>query len=259
MKDGTMTRTAVTQDDIERGLADLGLRRSDAVEVHTSLSAFGWVEGGAAAVVDALMSVVGQTGTIIMSAYPVSPAIPLTEEEQARGITWKVRVLPADSTEKTGLGAVVAEFVKRPGAICGTGLHRNCAWGCDAEQHCQSYGRLQEINGWTLLMGVGIHRCSSMHWAERMPVPDEIEAHWRVPPEILADYDPAFWDVGYGGTPDDAWGKVYALADERGLIQRRRIGAAECSLFRTRAVVSLYESWRRDDPYGLFGVSPRPK
>lgn len=252
-----MTYTIVTRDDIERGLADLGLRRGDAVEVHSSLSAFGRVEGGPAALVDALMAVVGDAGTLVMSAYPVSPAIPLTEEEQARGITWKVRVLPPNSTEKTGLGAVVAEFVSRPGTVLGTGLHRNCAWGHEADRHCQSYERLLEVDGWTLLIGVGIHRCSSMHWAERVPIPDEIEAHWRVPPDILADYDPALWDVGYGGTPDDAWGKVYARAEHHGLVQHRRIGLAECSLFRTRSVVSLYESWRHDDPYGLYGLSPR--
>ena len=40
----------ITQKEIEAGLRELGLRRGDAVEVHSSLSSFGWVEGGATAV-----------------------------------------------------------------------------------------------------------------------------------------------------------------------------------------------------------------
>jgi aminoglycoside 3-N-acetyltransferase len=51
----TLTRTA-----IEEGLRRIGLSRGDIVEVHSSLSSLGWVEGGAATVVDALMNVVGE-------------------------------------------------------------------------------------------------------------------------------------------------------------------------------------------------------
>jgi len=52
--------TRLTQKDIKVGLRQLGLGRGDAVEVHSSLSSFGWVEGGAPTVVDALMNVVGE-------------------------------------------------------------------------------------------------------------------------------------------------------------------------------------------------------
>jgi aminoglycoside 3-N-acetyltransferase len=46
------------------------------VEVHISLSSLGYVVGGAGTVIMALLSVVGEEGAIIMSAYPVTPAIP---------------------------------------------------------------------------------------------------------------------------------------------------------------------------------------
>ena len=39
--------TPLTQKDIEVGLRQLGLGRGDAVEVHSSLSSFGWVGGDA--------------------------------------------------------------------------------------------------------------------------------------------------------------------------------------------------------------------
>lgn len=100
----------VTPSQIEAGLRSIGLDRGDAVEVHSSLRAFGWVEGGAATIVDALMRVIGPEGAMVMSAYRVSGDIPLTPEEQARGITWKVKVLPEDSPEPIGLGPSLPSF-----------------------------------------------------------------------------------------------------------------------------------------------------
>jgi aminoglycoside 3-N-acetyltransferase len=42
----------VTQEEIKQGLRKLGLRRGDVVGVHSSLSSFGYVEGGADAVIE---------------------------------------------------------------------------------------------------------------------------------------------------------------------------------------------------------------
>jgi len=246
--------SALTQKDIEAGLRGLGLRRGDAVEVHSSLSSFGWVEGGATAVIEALMHVVGEEGALVMSAYPVSPPIPLTEEEKARGITWKVRILDPNSDEKTGLGAVVDTFRKRPDVICGTNFFRGCAWGCDAHLHCLNYHHLLEIDGWALLLGVDIGRCSSMHLAEEVPIPEEIRERFNVPADILRDYPQDRWSIGYGSTPGNPWVKVWEEALRRGLVRTRTIGQSECKLFKAKAMVSIYEEMRRTDPFGMFGL-----
>ncbi len=124
----------ITQLDLEQGLDALGLAPGDVVEVHISLSAFGRVEGGARALVDALMHFVGERGTLIMSAYLVGPTVPLTDQERTRGITWKVKML-TETDERRGLGAIVEEFRHRPGVVCGTGMHQVCVWGHDIERH----------------------------------------------------------------------------------------------------------------------------
>ena len=59
----------LTEKEIMDDLRKLGIARGTAVEVHSSLSSVGFVEGGAPTVIHALMHVVGEEGTIVMSAY----------------------------------------------------------------------------------------------------------------------------------------------------------------------------------------------
>jgi aminoglycoside 3-N-acetyltransferase len=61
----------VTKQDILNDLRKLGLKEGDIVLVHSSLSAIGYVEGGADSVIDALLEAVGPSGTILMPAYPL--------------------------------------------------------------------------------------------------------------------------------------------------------------------------------------------
>jgi aminoglycoside 3-N-acetyltransferase len=250
---------SINREEIVAGLQALGLGRGMAVEVHSALSSLGWVAGGAETVIDALMDVIGCDGTLIMSAYPVSPALPLTEEEIARGILWKVRILE-DPHERSGLGLIVDTFRKRPDVILGNGLHRVCAWGRDATLHAQTqYRRLVEIDGWTLLIGVGVDRVSSLHQADENPgAPEAIQRRFTPPSELRHDYPPDGWDIGYDGAPnepyEDAWVKAWKEAGRRGLIREGKIGHADCALFKTRALLEILQDGMRKDPYGLYGI-----
>lgn len=196
----------MTGEDVEEGVRQLGLGRGDAVEVHSSLRSFGTVAGGATAVVDALMNVVGEDGALIMSAYPLSPPVSLTDEEKAGGLRWKLRLLGDDSDERSAMGAIADEFRRRTGVVCGTGIHRVCAWGREAHRHSKGCRRLLEIDGWVLLLGVGFDRCSSMHLAEEsVGIPEKIQARFEPSDDIRRAYPAEVWEMGYGGTPCDPW------------------------------------------------------
>jgi aminoglycoside N3'-acetyltransferase len=249
----TAASTPLTQAAIEADLRRLGLERGAIVEVHSALSSLGWVAGGADTVVDALMAVVGVEGGLVMSAYPVSKPLPLTDEERARGITAKVRLYDETYAGPTGMGAIADAFRARPDTILGTGSHRVCAWGRQAEALSAGYRALLDLDGWVLLLGVGIGYVSSMHQAEHVGIPDEVAATVRVPDEIRRDYPDDIY-VSYGAPPEDGWAKVRDEAERRGLIRRGKVGAAECMLFRARPVVGIYEEALRTDPLGLFGV-----
>ncbi len=246
------------------GLRRFGLARGAAVEVHSSLSSLGWVQGGASTVIRALIEAVGEEGAVVMSAYPLTRPLPLTPDEIAIGIRAKVRFFGEDEDRPSGMGAVADAFRQWPGACLGAGIHRVCAWGRDAALHCRGYARLLEVDGWVLLIGVDIHRCSSMHLAEDgFSWPEELQAAFRLPQEIQRRYPPDQWYVEYQApnrpSLADAWGKVQQEAVRQGLIRRGKIGAAGCMLFRARPVVALYADWLRRDPLGLFGISPYPK
>lgn len=65
----------VTKQDIKNGLIELGLRAGDTVVVHSSLRSFGEVEGGADAVVDALLEVLGTDGTLVVPTFNFEPGV----------------------------------------------------------------------------------------------------------------------------------------------------------------------------------------
>ncbi len=236
----------------------LGVGRGSVLEVHSSLKSLGWVEGGAATVINALLAVVGQEGAIVMSAYPISKPRPLTEDDKAMGITYKAEILPEDSSEPTNLGAVVDEFKRFPDVVLGKGIHRGAAWGRDAHLHCMNYKHLVRTGGQVLLIGVGIHRCSSMHIPEGIVgIPSEILLPAKLPADVREAYPDERWYVECDrapGPPGDAWGVVWQEALSAGLVTTGRVCNAECHLFKARDVIAIYEKRLRTDPWGLFGA-----
>ncbi len=65
------TKQSITED-----LKALGLKKGMTVLVHSSLSSIGWVNGGAVAVIQALIDVVTEEGTIVMPSQSVELSDP---------------------------------------------------------------------------------------------------------------------------------------------------------------------------------------
>ena len=56
----------ILKEEIVKKLREVGLEKGDVVMVHTSLKRMGYVCGGVQTVIEALMEVVGENGTIMM-------------------------------------------------------------------------------------------------------------------------------------------------------------------------------------------------
>lgn len=63
------TGPVVTRKDISDGLRKLGLQVGDYVIAHCSLSAFGQVEGGPEGLINAILDVLGPTGTVVFPTF----------------------------------------------------------------------------------------------------------------------------------------------------------------------------------------------
>ena len=60
------TKTLCTVESLRDDFKALGIEKGMVLLVHSSLSAMGWVCGGAVAVIIALQEVLGETGTLVM-------------------------------------------------------------------------------------------------------------------------------------------------------------------------------------------------
>jgi aminoglycoside N3'-acetyltransferase len=239
--------------DVENKLRDLGLRQRMYVEVHSSLSSFGFVEGGADTIIAAIQNIVTSEGAIIISSFPMSKPLELSTIDKERGLTCKIKILDPDTDERTGMGIISDTFRKRPDVKTGTGMFRVSAWGAENEKNCLGYSNLHAKDGHGLLLGVDIYRLTSMHYVEDF-LPNEIKRIFRPSSEIQALYPADQWYIETGNPPEKAWYKIQSLAYEKGLIQDTCIGNARCMLFTVNSVINLYKSALQEDAFGLYGI-----
>lgn len=240
----------VTRDGIRDGLRGLGLKSGDAVGVHSSLSSFGRVEGGPDAVIDALLDVIGPEGTLVFPTYSDNrELVAVTPEEQARGVTLKIRMLPYDAaTAGCWTGAIPAAFLRRPGITRGhSPAHSLAAIGRHQAMFAERrWDALWELDGVIVMMGVGLGCCSAMHLAERQLVelPERILARMRPPADLVAR-NPDL-TLCYGPYPDFA--RMEEPCRAAGILREATIGAATVKLLRLRALVDAYAQALRENP-----------
>lgn len=248
-----MNGETVTLSEMQDGFSALGVKRGMMLEVHCSLSSFGYVEGGAQTVITALQSTVGNDGAIVMPSFLNSRDFPLSDEDRALGLTLKVRNLHENS-ESSGMGIVSDTFRQMPGVITGEGHYRVSAWGKDAEQHAASgFQKIIDEGGAALLIGVDIYRMSSMHYVEGC-MPQSIRDKFKPSEAARAKYPEVDWFIEAWSPDAKPWYTIQKLAYEHGYIVDRMIGQSKCMLCQVKPVVQLYEHALRTQPFKLYGL-----
>ncbi len=217
-------------------LVALGIRPGMDIIVHSSLSAIGDVAGGADTVVDALLAVLGKSGTLVMPSFNHMEAHvynPLTTP--------------------TKCGAIADAFWRRPQArrsrhpshpVAAIGPKANIF--CDGHEHAGIWtdaspiGKLVQANGWILSLGVS-------QWASTVYHVAEASAHAR----CLDNFEPAcrLRLVRSDGTVAETPGFAYRRQpcpvsvretvrrlNRRELCRHGRIGQADSALTPARAL-----------------------
>lgn len=234
-------------------LNKLGLREGMEIEAHSSLSSFGYVEGGAETVIEALMACVTKRGSIFMPSLCFGPELELTEEDKKMGITTKIKILPEDAP-RTAMGIISDTFRQRDDVVTGRGVIRTSGWGAHAEEAAKrGLDYVIHNGGKALLLGVDIYKLTAMHYMEDI-MPKEISDIFAPTEEACGKYPADEWLVECGEPPVKPWYTIQNMAYQKGIIKEGYIGKCKYMFFDIWDVVSLYRKELETNPFKLYGL-----
>ena len=239
------------QEAIAEALQTLGLEAGHIVFVHSSLSSIGYVEGGADAVVDAFLAVLGSTGTLAVPTFTFShggkpnPVFdPVRDPSEMGHISEVVRTRPGARRSCHLLHSVAA---LGPHAEEITAVHGPSAWAADGP-----FWKLYELDAHILMLGVPYLRCTFFHVIEQLVQVRyrqwrQVDAWVQEPdgrkrPLLMFGYSPKPGFVG------NDFNKLGAILEERELAQVGAVGNAVARRFRARDALEIGLAEYRKDP-----------
>jgi aminoglycoside 3-N-acetyltransferase len=233
-----MPKKTVTTADITEGLRALGISAGERLMVHSSLSSLGYVAGGAPAVVDALLEVLGPEGTLMVPTFTHSATEyfdPLESPSKNGAITEAARLRPGalrslhPTHAVTVIGPDAAELLEGD-LECGA-LGKGCA-----------LDRLAKKGGHILLLGVSHKANSIIHVGEdQAGDPDRTKRWSRENPKRVILKHPTRGEEEVlltsmmGSTV--AFGRMEAELRVRGQLVEGKIGEADCQLMKGQDVI----------------------
>ena len=259
------TREPITKKRIIHDLQNIGLQSGDAVIVHSSMSKIGWVVGDSVTVIESIMDAVTDKGTVVMPAFTTGNTEPRGWNYPSVPTEWwsiireEMPPFMVDISPVRGLGRIPEVFRKFPRVFRSNHpILSFCAWGKHAKELVKDHsldqsfglnspiGKLYELDGKILLIGVGYDNNSSLHHAEvranipNIPRKDNSAAIlvngkrvWKTWNEIdYSDHD--FVEIG-------------AAYEESINYKPQLIGQAESRLLSMRDLVDFSARWMRDN------------
>lgn len=254
------TARPLTVDTLAEDLRACGLARGQTVLVHSALSKLGWVCGGPVALIEALLQVLGETGTLLMPAHSSDDSEPSAWRNPSVPESWwpVIRAsMPAFDPAKTptrGMGRVPELFRTWPGVR--RSLHPTASFAAlgphsafitedhsleDALGDASPLGKLYALDGYVLLLGVGHGNNTSLHLAETRArisktYVDEGSAVLVGGVRQWVKYRRLDWDDADFGALGKAYEEVYG-------VPIHKIGQAEARFFKQRPLVDWAIEW----------------
>lgn len=242
-------RSEPSRAEVAEQLRALGVERGGVLLVHTSFRATRPVEGGPAGLIAALRDALGPEGTLAMPSWSGDDDAPFD---------------PRSTPASPDLGVVADTFWRLPGVLRSDHFFAFAAAGPQAARitagplplppHTPEspVGRVHELDGQVLLLGVDHDADTTLHLAELLAgVPYRVPRHCTV----LRDGRPVRVDYG----ENDHCCARFTLADgwlrERGLQSEGPVGHAHARLARARDIVRVALEHLARDPL-LFLHAP---
>lgn len=232
----------VTLDDIRQGVRSLGIGAGDTVMVHSSLSAFGWVEGGADTVIDALLEALGTSGTLVMPTFT-------WQEHHARELVdFDVQHTPCETGRipeifRTRRGVIRSVHVCHSVAAAGPAAGPVMGEGISSFGPGSSFDALLQLDAWILMLGVSFQACTALHAVEEfVGVPYRRHRHYRGSVVILPDGrrlpSRSIEYLRQDGSGND-FAKMVGFFREAGVLRETRIGQAPCMAVRMADIFAV--------------------
>ncbi len=253
----------LTQDHIAIHLRRLGVQPGDVLMIHSSLRSMGHVVGGAPTVVDALLEVLGPTGTLVGPSFNYETALD-------PNFVLDLPNTPSD------MGAIADEIRRRAGnnrsrhlthSVSAIGRHAQTivtapgptAWSADGP-----LGTVFKLNGRFLLLGVTYQSFTACHLLEvafrlRYRKLDTLSRRLRRGDGSVVPFDSTIYlrAVGYPGYD---FNRVGQAMEDTGITTIATVGNAIARLIPARPMHEFAAPHVRRDPDYLLqqgsGVTP---
>ena len=159
-----MSHRALPAPELTAQVLDLGVTPGGVLLVHASFSRVGPVEGGPSALITALHAAVGPKGTLVMPSMSDDDDHPFDRR----------------ATSCLGMGVVAETFWRSPGVLRSDSPHAFAAIGPQAARITADHpidvphglnspaGRVYELDGQILMLGVGHDANTTVHLAEAL-------------------------------------------------------------------------------------------
>ena len=142
-KQNDLIETVITKESLQEARASVGVCKNMILEAHVSLSSLGYVAGGARTVVDAIMDLITDGGTLLIPTQTTGNTDPSEwVDPPALPSLWQTirESMPAydpENSDLSDMGAAAENFRHRRGVICSN--HPSVsfsAWGRYAKLLC---------------------------------------------------------------------------------------------------------------------------
>jgi aminoglycoside 3-N-acetyltransferase len=222
----------ITKDQLTQQLLDLGIQPGGVLLVHTAFSKVKPVEEGPLGLIGALRAALGPEGTLVMPSMSSDDDQPF--EPKATPCLW--------------MGIVAETFWRLPGVLRSDSPHAFAAIGPQAARITAPHpvdlphgpdspvGRVYELNGQVLLLGVGHSDNTTIHLAEYLG-----GARYRRQKYSTILEAGQLVRVEYGEIDHccQNFNLVEAWLEAKGLQRRGQVGHAEARLIRSRDIVEV--------------------
>lgn len=239
----------VKKQDIVNALRELGLAPGDTVVVHSSLSSFGEVEGGADAVVDALLEALGDKGTLLAPTFNFEPGVfdHATTPSIVGKITEAVRARPDAMRSKnpthsvTGIGPLAEAIIEDHERV-------------DPFARGSALWKAIQVGGKILQLGVTHTTNSTIHVAEEIAKVPYLERQRYVGIK-QSDGSVIYKWIRRPGC-SQGFNAIDELLCERDAIREVMIGSCKARLMSARALVDAAVEMLKADPTSLLCSKP---